>query len=313
MVAIKFEFPKLVKSLLAEEAEIAKACSGSEYFPRYFGHGTSQGLNYLVLENLGVCLRTYQESHSNGIVPLNEVVILGSSIVKAVRDFHELGFVHRDIKPSNFVFKKPHDKAVCLIDFGLSKRWKDPDGTVYPPRADVGFRGTARYASINSHDGADLGRRDDLWSVFYLLLEFAAPPLPWRQVRDKDGVGQMKRVNRNRLCTGLPAGFQEIGDHLARLNFADTPNYDLILGKLAEMVEGMDAPSDFGAVMSGQYGSMALITGPSPGSVMGSSSAVEGSWADAPILAQGPGVDDTDPEVGESTPKPKGQGCCILL
>jgi tau tubulin kinase len=312
MVAIIFEFPKLVKSLLPEEAEIVKACSASEYCPRYFGHGTSQGLNYLILENLGISLRTYQEGHSNGIVPLNEVGALGVAIVKAIKDFHDLGFVHRDIKPSNFVFRKVHERSLCLIDFGLSKRWKDPDGTVYPPRPDVGFRGTARYASINSHDGADLGRRDDLWSVFYLLIEFAAPPLPWRQVRDKDGVGQMKRVNRNRLCTGLPSAFQEIGDYLARLNFADAPDYDMIIEKLNAIVDETDAPSDFGAVMSGQYGSMALITGPNVGSVMGSSSAVEGSWADAPILATGPAGDDTDPGAIESAPSGK-KGCCLLL
>jgi tau tubulin kinase len=311
MVAVKFEFPKIAKSLLADEAEIVKACSSSDCFPRYFGHGNSQGLNYLVLENLGLSLRQFQESHSNGIVPLNDVGQLGIGMVKALRDFHELGFVHRDVKPSNFVFRNPRDRQVCLIDFGLSKRWKDTDGTVFPPRADVGFRGTARYASVNSHDGADLGRRDDLWSVFYIIIEFAAPPLPWRQVRDKEGVGQMKRVGRGRLCTGLPPAFQEIADHLGTLNFLDAPDYDLIIEKLNTVLEEVDGGSDLGPVVSGQYGSMALIAGHSMESVLGSSSAVQGSWAAAPIVAGAVAGADSDPASAASGGG--GGGCCILL
>ena len=29
-----------------------------------------------------------------------------------------------------------------------------------------------RYASIHSHQSRDLGRRDDLWSLLYLMIEF---------------------------------------------------------------------------------------------------------------------------------------------
>jgi hypothetical protein len=38
----------------------------------------------------------------------------------------------------------------------------------------------------------DLGRRDDLWSLLYLLIEFAVGSLPWRRLKDKDQVGEMK-------------------------------------------------------------------------------------------------------------------------
>ena len=49
-----------------------------------------------------------------------------------------------------------------------------------------GFRGTARYASINAHLAKDLARRDDLWSLLYMLIEFATGILPWRRIKDKD-------------------------------------------------------------------------------------------------------------------------------
>lgn len=47
-------------------------------------------------------------------------------------------------------------------------------------RENVGFRGTARYASIQAHFGKELGRVDDLWSLFYMVIEFLTGTLPWK-------------------------------------------------------------------------------------------------------------------------------------
>jgi tau tubulin kinase len=46
-----------------------------------------------------------------------------------------------------------------LIDFGLARKYRLPSGEIRPPRKSAGFRGTARYASINSHHSKELGRR----------------------------------------------------------------------------------------------------------------------------------------------------------
>ena len=32
------------------------------------------------------------------------------------------------------------------------------------------------------------GRHDDLWSLFYMLVEFANGQLPWRKIKDKEQV-----------------------------------------------------------------------------------------------------------------------------
>ena len=55
------------------------------------------------------------------------------------------------------------DRIFCQIFY----RWK-----VRQPRAVAGFRGTVRYASVNAHDNREMGRHDDLWSLFYMLIEF---------------------------------------------------------------------------------------------------------------------------------------------
>ena len=35
------------------------------------------------------------------------------------------------------------------------------------------------------------GRHDDLWSLFYMLVEFANGQLPWRKIKDKEQVDKI--------------------------------------------------------------------------------------------------------------------------
>ena len=50
------------------------------------------------------------------------------------------------------------------------------------------FIGTVRYASINAHKNKEMGRHDDLWSLFYMIVEFVNGQLPWRKIKDKEQV-----------------------------------------------------------------------------------------------------------------------------
>lgn len=54
-------------------------------------------------------------------------------------------------------------KVVYVIDFGLAKKYKDmKTGLHIPPKGGKSLVGTARYASIASHEGYEQCRRDDL-------------------------------------------------------------------------------------------------------------------------------------------------------
>ncbi len=90
-------------------------------------------------------------------------------------------------------------RRVYMLDFGLARQYTTGTGEVRCPRAAAGFRGTVRYASINAHRNREMGRHDDLWSLFYMLVEFVNGQLPWRKIKDKEQVSRINQsIDRNK-------------------------------------------------------------------------------------------------------------------
>jgi tau tubulin kinase len=38
---------------------------------------------------------------------------------------------------------------------------------------------------VTAHKNREMGRHDDIWSLFYMLVEFLQGSLPWRRIKDK--------------------------------------------------------------------------------------------------------------------------------
>lgn len=73
-----------------------------------------------------------------------------------------------------------------------------------------------------------MGRHDDLWSLFYMLVEFVNGQLPWRKVKDKEQVGLMKeKYDHKQLLKHLPSDLKQFLDHIMSLEYADKPDYQV--------------------------------------------------------------------------------------
>ena len=54
-----------------------------------------------------------------------------------------------------------------------------------------------------------MGRHDDLWSLFYMIVEFLTGQLPWRKIKDKEQVGNMKeKYDHVQFLRYLPREFK---------------------------------------------------------------------------------------------------------
>jgi tau tubulin kinase len=183
----------------------------------------------MVMEKLDEDLEKIRKYVINSKFSLSTTLKLGIQMLDGIESIHKSGYLHRDLKPSNFVIKRSEKGKIYVIDFGLARKYANNEGKHKEPRKMVGFRGTGRYASINSHQEKELSRRDDLWSIFYVLVEFSLGSLPWRKVKDLKRIGELKIKYTNKdLLTELPQEFTIFMEYISNLKYEQEPDYQYL-------------------------------------------------------------------------------------
>nr|XP_057912502.1 tau-tubulin kinase 2 isoform X1 [Doryrhamphus excisus] len=231
-VALKVESAQQPKQVLKMEVAVLKKLQGKDHVCRFVGCGRNDRFNYVVMELQGRNLADLRRSMSRGTFSISTTLRLGRQILEAIESIHSVGFLHRDIKPSNFAMGRfPSTCRTCyMLDFGLARQFTNSCQEVRPPRPVAGFRGTVRYASVNAHKNKEMGRHDDLWSLFYMLVEFLVGQLPWRKIKDKEHVGKLKDTYDHRLMLKhLPAEFGVFLEHISSLDYFTKPDYQLLM------------------------------------------------------------------------------------
>ncbi|OLP83536.1 Peroxisomal bifunctional enzyme [Symbiodinium microadriaticum] len=114
------------------------------------------------------------------------------------------------------------------------KGFRDPDtGKHIPFVKKSGITGTARYVTVNLHQGCEPSRRDDLGSIGYVLLYFLRGKLPWQGINHRDKKKRKKRIGKRKaatshqdLCKSFPKEFVQYLEYCDSLGFKDKPDYD---------------------------------------------------------------------------------------
>ncbi|RHY67367.1 hypothetical protein DYB30_000795, partial [Aphanomyces astaci] len=254
-VAVKVEAPSQMKPVLEWESQVLVALQRKNpYVCKYHHHGKHGDNFILIMELLGdnMSKMRLQPDATHG-VPLPKCISAAIQMLDCLEAFHNAGYLHRDIKASNFALSNGKDpKRYFVIDFGLSKQHLDPQGLPIPPRDKAEFRGTSMYASLAAHRREDLGRRDDLWSWMYLVLDFIRGELPWAhdaQKKNREVVVALKEyfteTHPEQMLEGLPGArhLLAIMEHLKGLSYFDAPNYALVRKAVRAVEDANDEAS----------------------------------------------------------------------
>ncbi|CAD8065326.1 unnamed protein product [Paramecium sonneborni] len=249
-VAIKIEKEENeeVRSL-EREVQILKQLDGAEGFPKYYWSGEEQGYNILVLQLLGKDLAYHFKQLKK--FSLKSVLTIGIQVIQILERSHQKGVLHRDLKPENIILGIGREiSKLYLIDFGISKIYRDSQGRHITFKEYKSFIGTTRYASITAHLGYELGRKDDLESLMYILLYFLRGQLPWQNmlnVTDDERtkkVGEMKLSLENELFKDQTGEFQRVFDYIRKLQFKQEPNYKMILKEFKRAADSTNTVID---------------------------------------------------------------------
>ena len=257
ILACKIESINELKPQLYHESKIMLLMRNCTGFPTCYEFRLTGQDKILIMDYLGPNLDTIMNklpSDENGIKKFSFKTSLMIMIqcVERLKCLHEKGIVHRDIKPENFVIgPKNKERIIYLIDFGLSKKISN-EKIIPSVKAEGGLVGTVRYISINTHQGYEQGRRDDLESLFYIIIYFIKGELPWQNIKGKTKAEKYskileikKKVTENgELVEGLPIEMGKICEYILELNFAEKPNYLMIKNALEMILAKFNLSND---------------------------------------------------------------------
>lgn len=236
--AMKIEYLTTRKKGLQFEIKVLKECNFPSLFPALIDSGRTTDFRFYVMELLGPSLSKICTILPDNHLTKYTLLHVGVHMIECISSLHSKGYIHRDIKPGNFLIRPDRDNPLCFIDFGLARKYLTETGEIKPPRENPGYTGTTRYASINAHDEKELGRRDDLFSWFYSMIELSVGSLPWPGSQDEELTIKMKKeMTPEELCTSLPPVFIDIYKMIQKLSFEDEPDYLAIINLLKQAIK----------------------------------------------------------------------------
>ena len=203
--------------------------------PKFYGMGELPETYYLINEFLGPNLTNLFNFCGTKKFTISTVCLIAFQMLNRIEYIHKHHYLHRDIKPENFcIGNEEKTNVIYLIDFGLSKRYKNSKNHQHIPyREGRSLVGTARYVSINTHLGIEPSRRDDIESIGYVLIYFLKGSLPWQGM--KAGGQKYQRIMEKKLqiptevlCYGLPDEIVHYLNYTKNLRFEERPDYDYL-------------------------------------------------------------------------------------
>ena len=213
---------------LNKEYLIYKELEGIKRIPKVYAVGQQGNYNVLITELLGQSLKMLMK-YVGEKFSLATTLKIGIQVLDIIKKIHQKGVVLRYLKPGNMVIGIGENKDyIYLIDFEIAKKYIKNEEHI-PYREEIDVKGNRDYISINTHNGIEISRRDDIESLGYNLIYFMKGKLPWSNGSDSDSILEKKiNTSLDELCKGLPEEFKDFIKYSRDLEFEQEPDYNYL-------------------------------------------------------------------------------------
>ena len=161
-------------------------------------------------------------------------------IILIIKIIHENNILHRDLKPTNICLDS--NNKVYIIDFGIAKIYRHSN--VHAKESNIkGLIGSINFSSLNVINLIEPSRRDDVESIFYILLYLLLNNDNYKHY-DRLNIHEKKNItiayltqhtlniqNINCECLG------KLLSYIRRLKYNQEPKYDYIVELLSNILK----------------------------------------------------------------------------
>ena len=252
--ACKLESKNELNPQLYHESKIMKIMKNCTGFPACYIFCCTEQDKIIVMDYLGANLVTIMNKLPNKKYTVKTALMIMIQCLERLKSLHDKGIIHRDMKPENFVIgRKNKERAIYLIDFGLSKKYINDNNIHISMKTDRNMIGTVRYISMNTHQGFEQSRRDDLESLIYIIIYFIKGELPWQKIKYKSKSEKYNRIfemkkktteNGGELYENLPSEIQTIMEYILGLEFTEKPNYSMLKNAIEIILAKLNYTND---------------------------------------------------------------------
>ena len=187
-------------------------------------------------------------------------LLLMEQMIEIIQSLHEIGIIHRNLNPHKFLFGKEETSDILsskmnkkeinvdpksqlyLIDYSSAKFYNVNNNNHIKFEDKVkDFYFTNKYfCSIWAELKMEQSRRDDLYSLFYIMIYLFMGKLPWMNIKCKSKNERREKIKNLKLCLSNFELCQNINKliinevelfafYLNGLSFEDKPNYNYLI------------------------------------------------------------------------------------